>query len=136
MTSNQTNLSRSIRQLIRRAHTERPDRPHCYKEGGLTVMVNRLDRLDPTDPIRVNSAGEARVPPKPLIATLLLDNLMDQRLSYLSVGYAANRGQITRLKVPRDIPPDEEFWWLTVVTALNVEARSRTKSRRKGRAVR
>lgn len=117
-----TNLERALRPLLVRAHRSQVSKRHCYKEGGLTLMVNPLSRLDPLTPIRVNSAGQAKLPPKPLIATLLLDRLKDERLSYFSIGYSVERGRIKHVRLYDRLPPEDDFWWLTVVTALNLAA--------------
>lgn len=122
------NLERSIRALLLRAHRAKANKRHCYKEGGVTIMVNSLTAIDPLAPIVVNAEGQAKLPPKPLIATLLLDRLKDERLSYFSVGYAVDKGRITRVRLYDLLTDDEQFWWLTVFTALNVEANERKGS--------
>jgi len=125
------NLERSIRPLLLRAHRAKANKRHCYKEGGVTVMVNKLTALDPLSPIIVNAEGQAKLPPKPLIATILLDRLKDDRLSYFSVGYSMDKGRITRLRLYDRPTDDEAFWWLTVFTALNLEAEGRQGSRQR-----
>lgn len=94
----------------------------------MTLMVNSLTSIDPLTPIIVDAKGRAKLPPKPLIATLLLDRLKDERLSYFSIGYAVDKGRITRVRLYDRLTDDEEFWWLTVFTALNLEAKERRGS--------
>jgi len=113
-------------------------RTSCEGEQAALLQGGRRDRdghkltaLDPLSPIIVNAEGQAKLPPKPLIATILLDRLKDDRLSYFSVGYSMDKGRITRLRLYDRPTDDEAFWWLTVFTALNLEAEGRQGSRQR-----
>ena len=118
-----TNLEKSLKTLLIRAHRVRAHGgKRLHQESGISLMLGDIDKLDPESPILVNMAGEAKLPRKTTAATLVLDNVRDNRLRFLTLCYVAERGRIKTLRLDSHLDDDEEFWWLTVTTAINVEA--------------
>ena len=123
MAAPMNNLEKGLKKLLVRAHRTRArDGRRFHREGGLSMMLGNIDALDAKVPIRVNSVGEARLPPKTTQGTIVLDGVRDGRLRFLNLSYVAERGRIRHLRVGDCFDADEEFWWLMVVGAVNGEA--------------
>jgi hypothetical protein len=118
-----SNLEKALKKLLSRAHKTRGrGGKRFHHECGLLVVMGDIDSLDPKVAIRVNSGGEARLPPKTTQATIVLDAVRDRRLRFLNASYVSERGRIKHLRLNDRLTGDEEFWWLTVTSAINTEA--------------
>ena len=85
------------------------------------MEFTKCGTLDPDIPISVNMEGGAKLPPKTMSALFQPHDAEDQMHRWLGVQYVVKRGKIRHLRLTH-LSDDEEFWWLMMLTAINVEA--------------
>ena len=117
-----TNLEQALKTFLTRARngTPCPRRKEArYKEGCVTVWLK--DDFDRSVPMKVDAAGVITVPPVCTYGTLVFDEGGDEDEQVLGLRYRTTGSRISHLRLER-VRFKPEAWWLTVITALNVEA--------------